>query len=62
MPKVRVPKSHGEQITLTRGGSEPQTYKVADDGTVSVKDDDLIHFLAVVDGSTEAKPASNKEK
>lgn len=61
MPKVRVPKSAGTEITITRGGSEPQTYKVGEDGTVTVNDADLHHFLAVMDGSTEAKPAPNKK-
>ena len=61
MPKVRVPKSAGDQITITRGGVEPQSYKVGEDGTVTVAAADLTHFLAVVDGSTEAKPASTKK-
>lgn len=61
MPKVRVPKSAGTEITITQNGGEPRTYKVADDGTTTVAQADLTVFLAVVDGSTEAKPASNKK-
>lgn len=60
MPKVRVPKSAGTDITITRRG-ESRSYKVSDDGTVTVAAADLDNFLAVVDGSTEAKPASNKK-
>lgn len=62
MSKVHVPMAAGPEITITLGGGEPKTYKVSDDGTVTVTAADLTHFLAVVDGSTEAKPASNKEK
>ena len=60
MPKVRVPKSAGNEITITRRG-EARTYKVSDDGTVTVNAADLPLFLTVVDGAREAKPASNKE-
>lgn len=60
MPKVRVPKSAGTEITLTRGG-ESRTYKVGDDGTTTVAQADLPVFLAVIDGATEAKPASTKK-
>lgn len=58
MPKVRVPAAAGSEITITRGGDEPRTYKVDDDRLVTVHADDLTHFLAVIDGSAEAKPAS----
>lgn len=61
MPRVRVPKSAGDEITITPGGGEPHTYKVGDDGTVTVAAADLPLFLAVVDGAAEAKPASNKK-
>lgn len=60
MPKVKVPASAGSEITITHG-SESRSYKVDDDRLVTVNNDDLAHFLAVVDGSTEAKPASNKK-
>ncbi len=60
MPKVRVPKSAGTEITITKRG-ESRSYKVGDDGLVSVADADLTVFLAVIDGSTEAKPASPKK-
>jgi len=60
VPKVRVPKSAGTEITITRRG-ESRSYKVGDDGLVSVTEADLPSFLAVVDGSAEAKPASNKK-
>lgn len=58
MPKVHVPKSAGTEISIRRGGGEPHTYKVGDDGAVTVAEADLTHFLAVIDGATEAKPAS----
>ena len=60
MPKVRVPKSVGTEITITRAG-ESRSYKVDDDGITTVAQADLSVFLAVVDGATEAKPASNKK-
>lgn len=60
MPKVRVPKSAGTQITITKRG-EARTYKVSDDGLVTVAEADLPTFLAVIDGATEAKPASSKK-
>lgn len=60
MPKVRVPKSAGTDITITKRG-ESRSYKVGDDGTTTVTQADLPSFLAAVDGATEAKPASNKK-
>ena len=60
MPKVRVPKSAGTEITISRR-DETRSYKVGDDGTVTVAQADLSVFLAVIDGATEAKPASNKK-
>jgi hypothetical protein len=48
--KARVPQEDGE-IVIRRGGHEPVTYKVTSN-SVSVKESDLNHFLAVVDGAT----------
>lgn len=50
--KVSVSQKGGD-ISIARDGSEPTTYKVSDDGTVSVKESDLPTFLAVVEGSAE---------
>jgi hypothetical protein len=49
--KVRVPKSAGEEITISYAGDEPITYRVTD-GTTSVRDEHLNSFLGVVEGST----------
>ena len=64
MPKVRVPKSAGEEITLTRGG-ESKTYRVTD-GQVTVASDDLDNFLRAVPGAEAPKsggsPAAKREE
>lgn len=63
MPDVRVPQKEGS-IVVARDGDEPVTRHVTDH-IVKVADDDLDHFLAVIDGATlvEAKPVSStKEK
>lgn len=61
MTRVAVPQDDGE-ITVSRNGDEPVTYKVKD-GTVTVTDD-VAAFLNAVEGSRlEAKPVSaTKEK
>lgn len=46
---VRVPQSDGE-ISISVAGDEPTTYKVTD-GQVSVANEEVDRFLAVVDGS-----------
>jgi hypothetical protein len=48
--KVSVPQSDGE-IVIAHGGTEANTYKVSG-GSTTVKESDLTHFLAVVDGAT----------
>lgn len=61
MPKVSVPKSAGDRITVNRAGEE-KSYPVSD-GEVTVAADDVEHFLTVVDGSKEvAKPAASSKK
>jgi hypothetical protein len=58
MAKVRVPQADGE-ITLSRVGEEPKTYRVTDH-EVTVAAADLDNFLVHVDGAREvgAKPVS----
>lgn len=60
--KVKVPQKDGE-IVVRHGNNEPVTYRVSD-GEVSVKSEDLAHFIAVVDGAHEiagGTPAAKKE-
>lgn len=48
--KVSVPKSAGDEITVSIGGSEPTRYKVTD-GHVTVNNEDLDTFLRGVPGA-----------
>lgn len=49
MPKVHVPQPDGE-VVVARNGEEAKTYRVTDH-QVTVKEEDLQHFLGVVEGS-----------
>lgn len=51
MAEVRVPQKDGE-ISIVRNGDldDPTVYKVSK-GVVNVDDNDVPHFLSVVDGS-----------
>lgn len=49
--KVRVPQKTGE-ITVAHAGDKPVVYEVSN-GTVSVPEADVGHFLAVVNGAEE---------
>lgn len=57
MPKVSVPKRHGDEITITRN-SVSTRYKVTE-GEVTVKEADLDRFLHVIDGSKEVSGSSS---
>lgn len=61
MPKVSVPQKEGE-IVIARAGDDPKKYKVTN-GTVTVAEGDLDHFLAHVEGSSAAgnQSSANKE-
>lgn len=62
MPKVSVPRSVGDEVTIAHAGDEPRTYKVTD-GEVTVAVADLSIFLGAVEGSREvAKPAASSQK
>ncbi len=61
-PKVRVPASAGDEITISVAGDEPKTYKVTD-GEATVAAADLPTFLGAVEGSREvAKPAASSSE
>lgn len=57
--RVNVPETHGREITVSYNGDEPLTYRVTD-GHVTVDNQHLPHFLAVVDGSTVATSGATK--
>lgn len=56
MSKVSVPQKDGE-IVIARAGDDPKKYKVTN-GSVTVAEGDLDHFLAHVEGS---RPEGKKE-
>ncbi len=58
--KVKVPQTEGE-IVIAVAGDEPTTYKVSD-GQVSVAEQDVERFLAVVDGSKVAGGSTTAAK
>ena len=61
MPKVSVPKSVGDEVTITRR-SEAKTWRITD-GEATVAADDLDLFLGNVEGAREvAKPATSSQK
>ena len=61
MPKVRVPKSNAPEITFRRSDAEPKSYRVSDDGEVTVAQTDLDRFLRAIPGAEVVKGAGNPD-
>lgn len=59
MAKVRVPQKDGE-ITFSRQGDEPRTYRVTD-GEVTVAQADLDRFLRAIPGAEVVKGAGSPD-
>lgn len=61
MPKVSVPQTVGDEVTITRRG-EAKTWRI-NDGEAAVAAADLELFLGNVEGAREvAKPAASSTK
>ena len=61
MAKVRVPKSNAPEITFSRSGEEPKSYRVSDDGEVTVAAADLDKFLRAIPGAEVVKGAGSPD-
>lgn len=58
MPDVKVPQQTGT-ISVARNGDDP-TVRTVSGGVVQVAEQDLDHFLAVVDGAQLVQDKSGK--